>query len=211
MQRRPAGGKPPYQSPALRRYVRDLQDYIESHGGRFHDDTGDTAITLDMYEDGDHIGRDFRRLLHRHPVRTAAPAPPVIFHSLDFVVFFLAVTTLYWRLPQRGQNVLLLAASYVFYGYVHPWFLILIGTSTVIDYCAARGMEAWPAHRLRFMWLSIVSNFGMLGFFKYFNFFAENVAGVLGGGGAVRVAADAAHHAAGRDFVLHVPGDELHD
>ena len=40
-------------------------------------------------------------------------------------------------------------------------------------------MEAWPRHRRRFLWLSIVSNFGMLGFFKYFNFFVENVAGVL--------------------------------
>ena len=40
--------------------------------------------------------------------------------------------------------MLLLAGSYFFYGYVHPWFLILIATSTVIDYCAARGMEAWP-------------------------------------------------------------------
>jgi alginate O-acetyltransferase complex protein AlgI len=103
----------------------------------------------------------------------------MIFHSLDFVLFFLVVTTVYWRLPQRGQNMLLLVASYFFYGYVHPWFLLLIGTSTVIDYAAARGMEAWPAHRLRFMWLSIVSNFGMLGFFKYFNFFVENVADVL--------------------------------
>ena len=103
----------------------------------------------------------------------------MIFHSLDFVLFFLVITTAYWRLPQRGQNVLLLVASYFFYGYVHPWFLMLIGTSTVIDYAAARGMEAWPARRLRFMWLSIISNFGMLGFFKYFNFFVENVADVL--------------------------------
>jgi hypothetical protein len=62
VQRRPIGGKPPYQSPALRRYARDLQAYIESRGGKFHDDTGDTAITLDMYEDGDHIGRAYRRL-----------------------------------------------------------------------------------------------------------------------------------------------------
>jgi len=107
----------------------------------------------------------------------------VIFHSLDFVVFFLLVTALYWRLPQRGQNILLLAASYFFYGYVHPWFLILIATSTVIDYCAARGMEAWPAHRMRFLLMSIVSNFGMLGFFKYFNFFAENVGQVLAAAG----------------------------
>jgi len=103
----------------------------------------------------------------------------VIFHSLDFVVFFVCVVALYWRLPQRGQNVLLLVASYLFYGYVHPWFLILIATSTVIDYCAARGMEAWPQHRRRFLLLSVISNFGMLGFFKYFNFFVENVAAVL--------------------------------
>jgi D-alanyl-lipoteichoic acid acyltransferase DltB (MBOAT superfamily) len=107
----------------------------------------------------------------------------VIFHSLDFVIFFIAVTAAYWCLPQRGQNVLLLAASYVFYGYVHPWFLILIALSTTIDYCAARGMEAWPARKKRFLWLSIVSNFGMLGFFKYFNFFVENVLGVLAAAG----------------------------
>jgi D-alanyl-lipoteichoic acid acyltransferase DltB (MBOAT superfamily) len=107
----------------------------------------------------------------------------VIFHSLDFVIFFVAVTLAYWCLPQRGQNVLLLVASYVFYGYVHPWFLILIALSTTIDYCAARGMEAWPARKKRFLWVSIVSNFGMLGFFKYFNFFVENVRGVFAAAG----------------------------
>jgi alginate O-acetyltransferase complex protein AlgI len=103
----------------------------------------------------------------------------VIFHSLDFVVFFVLVVAAYWSLPQRGQNVLLLVASYFFYGYVHAWFLILIAASTVIDYCAARGMEAWPQQRRRFLWLSVISNFGMLGFFKYFDFFVENVAAAL--------------------------------
>jgi alginate O-acetyltransferase complex protein AlgI len=107
----------------------------------------------------------------------------VIFHSLDFVVFFVAIAAAYWLLPHRGQNALLLVASYFFYGYVHPWFLILIAASTFIDYCAARGMEALPQHRLRFLWLSIISNFGMLGFFKYFNFFAENVAAALAAAG----------------------------
>ena len=103
----------------------------------------------------------------------------MIFHSLDFVVFFVLVVAAYWRLPHRGQNVLLLVSSYFFYGYVHPWFLILIASSTVIDYLSARGMERWPARRRWFMGVSIVSNFGMLGFFKYFNFFADNVAAVL--------------------------------
>ena len=103
----------------------------------------------------------------------------MIFHSLDFVLFFLVFTAIYWWLPHRLQNVFLFAGSYVFYGYVHPWFLILIATSTIIDYCAARGMEARPEHRRTFLWMSIVTNFGMLGFFKYFNFFVDNVAAVL--------------------------------
>jgi alginate O-acetyltransferase complex protein AlgI len=103
----------------------------------------------------------------------------VIFHSLDFVAFFVAVVALYWRLPQRGQNVLLLVASYVFYGYIHPWFLILIATSTTIDYVAARGMETWPQYRKRFLALSVISNFGLLGFFKYFNFFVGNAEALL--------------------------------
>ena len=103
----------------------------------------------------------------------------MIFHSLDFIAFFVIVVALYWSVPRRWQNVLLVVASYLFYGYVHPWFLILIAASTVIDYGAARGMESWPDRRRWFLGLSVVSNFGMLGFFKYFNFFAENVAAAL--------------------------------
>ncbi|MBA3295867.1 MAG: MBOAT family protein [Acidobacteria bacterium] len=103
----------------------------------------------------------------------------MIFHSLDFLVFFLVVSAAYWCLPHRAQNILLLVASYLFYGYVHPWFLILIAASTVVDYCAARGMDAWPGRRKPFLWLSVISNFGMLGFFKYFNFFVENVHDLL--------------------------------
>lgn len=55
VQRRPVGGRPPAQSAALQRYVSRLAQYIEAHGGRFRDDTGDPALTLDMYEDGDHL------------------------------------------------------------------------------------------------------------------------------------------------------------
>jgi D-alanyl-lipoteichoic acid acyltransferase DltB (MBOAT superfamily) len=103
----------------------------------------------------------------------------VTFHSLDFVVFFLVVVTLYWRLGHRHQNLLLVAASYVFYGYVHPWFLSLIFATTVIDYWAARGMDVMPERRRLFMGLSLAANLGMLGFFKYFNFFADNVHAAL--------------------------------
>lgn len=61
VQRRPAGGHPPYQSPALQRYVRDLRAYLESHGAALIDDTGDPSQTLDLYEDGDHLSREGRR------------------------------------------------------------------------------------------------------------------------------------------------------
>ena len=61
VQRRPAGGHPPYQSPAMQRYMRDLRAYIESHGAMLRDDTGDPALTLDMYEDGDHVAGASRR------------------------------------------------------------------------------------------------------------------------------------------------------
>jgi alginate O-acetyltransferase complex protein AlgI len=103
----------------------------------------------------------------------------VIFHSLDFVVFFLVTLAVYWTLPHRWQNWWLLVTSYLFYGYVHPWFLTLILLSTSIDYWAALRMEDDPAHRKRYLWVSIASNMGMLGFFKYFNFFAANVSQVL--------------------------------
>jgi hypothetical protein len=61
VQRRPVDGRPPYQSPALQRYVAKLKTYIESNGGVFMDDTGDPSQTLDLYEDGDHLSREGRR------------------------------------------------------------------------------------------------------------------------------------------------------
>jgi len=103
----------------------------------------------------------------------------VIFHSLDFVVFFLVTVAVYWSLPHRWQNRWLLVTSYVFYGYVHPWFLTLILASTSIDYWAALRMEVDPDRRKVYLGVSIASNMGMLGFFKYFNFFAANVTQVL--------------------------------
>jgi hypothetical protein len=61
VQRRPVDGRPPYQSPALQRYVAKLKGYVEANGGVFMDDTGDPAETLDLYEDGDHLSREGRR------------------------------------------------------------------------------------------------------------------------------------------------------
>lgn len=103
----------------------------------------------------------------------------MIFHSLTFIAFFLVVATVYWRLPHRAQNALLLLSSYVFYGWVHPWFLLLIFASTVADYAAGLGMAARPDRKRLYLGLSLAVNLGMLGFFKYFNFFVENVQAAL--------------------------------
>ncbi|HEX7282141.1 MAG TPA: MBOAT family O-acyltransferase [Vicinamibacterales bacterium] len=100
----------------------------------------------------------------------------MIFHSLDFVAFFLITLAAYWLLPRRQQNILLLVASYVFYGWVHPWWPVLLFATTFIDYWAARGMVESPARRKLWLWLSILSNLGLLGFYKYFDFFVDNVA-----------------------------------
>jgi hypothetical protein len=61
VQRRPSGGRPPDQSPALLRYVQALRRYLDAGGAALVDDTGDPAETLDLYEDGDHLSHEGRR------------------------------------------------------------------------------------------------------------------------------------------------------
>jgi hypothetical protein len=61
VQRRPTANRPPPQSVALDAYVAALRAYVTERGAIFHDDTGDPALTIDMYEDGDHLARHARR------------------------------------------------------------------------------------------------------------------------------------------------------
>jgi alginate O-acetyltransferase complex protein AlgI len=103
----------------------------------------------------------------------------VIFHSIDFVIFFLVVLGLYWMLQRKFQNILLLAASYFFYGYIHRWFLILIAVSTVNDYFCGLAMAAYPRKKKNFLYMSLAVNLGLLGVFKYFGFFVENIRSLL--------------------------------
>lgn len=105
----------------------------------------------------------------------------MLFDSPVYLLFLAVVTLSYWRLPWRRQNVLLLAASYFFYGWWDWRFLGLILISTVVDfYCAriiARSEDA--RQRKALLTLSLVLNFGFLGFFKYFNFFVDSAATLL--------------------------------
>ena len=97
------------------------------------------------------------------------------FHSLPFVVFFPSSSRSTGGCRTAAQNVLLLGASYLFYGWIHPWFVAIMLVSTTVDYWAGQRMEDDPAHRKRYLTASLAVNLGMLGFFKYFNFFIENV------------------------------------
>ena len=101
----------------------------------------------------------------------------MVFNSLHFIAFFAGVYALYRALPHRAQNVMLLAASYYFYG-VWDWrFLSLLWGSTIIDYTCARAIARTEdaARRRAWLLLSLAFNLGMLGFFKYFNFFAGSL------------------------------------
>jgi D-alanyl-lipoteichoic acid acyltransferase DltB (MBOAT superfamily) len=106
----------------------------------------------------------------------------MVFNSVQFVEFFLVVYALYRILPHRAQNVMLLGASYAFYGAWDWRFLSLLIGSTVVAFFVGRylGRAADPRRRRLALVLSLVFNLGMLGFFKYFNFFAESLTVVLG-------------------------------
>lgn len=101
----------------------------------------------------------------------------MIFNSVTFLVFFPIVFILYWVLGKKNfktQNVLLLIASYVFYGWWDWRFLSLIAFSTVIDYTLGLKIDASETKRKFFLILSLVSNLGLLAVFKYFNFFIDS-------------------------------------
>ena len=101
----------------------------------------------------------------------------MIFHSLDFIAFFLVTLAAYWAMPTRPQNVLLLVASYVFYGWVHPWWPVLLFGTTFVDYWSARRIDRAARSSARpGCGSASSSNLGLLGFYKYFGFFVDNVA-----------------------------------
>ena len=102
------------------------------------------------------------------------------FVQSEFAAFLAVVLTAYWLLRRRElQNLLLVVASAVFYGWVHPWFLWLLFGSATLDFLVARGMAGRPDRKARLLAVSLVGNLGLLGWFKYCDFFIENVDAVL--------------------------------
>lgn len=94
------------------------------------------------------------------------------FTSTTFILFFLIFFVLYWASPKRGiKNLLFLIASYLFYGWFHPWYCLVLATTTLLDFLISLGItrKVWSKKTLVF--LSFIVNFGTLIFFKYNDFF----------------------------------------
>ncbi len=103
----------------------------------------------------------------------------MLFNSLDFAIFLPIVFILYWFVANKNlklQNLLIVVASYVFYGWWDWRFLSLILFSTLVDYTVGMKLkdETQSSRRTTLLWISICVNLGFLGFFKYYNFFLDN-------------------------------------
>ena len=103
----------------------------------------------------------------------------MFFNSLDFAIFLPIVFIVYWFITNRNlklQNFIIVLASYVFYGWWDWRFLSLIIFSTIIDYSVGLRFSntTKPSERKFLLMISLAINLGLLGFFKYFNFFIES-------------------------------------
>jgi len=103
----------------------------------------------------------------------------MLFNSIDFAVFLPIVFVLYWFVLNRDlqhQNLLIVVASYIFYGWWDWRFLSLIMFSTLVDYLVGLRLEKQedPGRRRLLLLCSVLVNLGFLGFFKYYNFFLDN-------------------------------------
>ena len=105
------------------------------------------------------------------------------FNSGAFLLYLPLVVTLYWLLPHKARKYWLLAASWFFYMYWNPLLILLLLASTAVDYFCGRGMEVWqsrPGRRKALLVCSMVTNLGLLFFFKYWDFFADTASRLFG-------------------------------
>src|SRR5436189_2492612 len=104
----------------------------------------------------------------------------MLFNSFQYWIFFLTVAVLFYNMPFRIGKILLLLASYFFYMWWDPRFIVLILTSTVVDYFLGISLESAIGRRKKLLLvISLVVNLGILGFFKYYDFFAGSLAALL--------------------------------
>ena len=108
----------------------------------------------------------------------------MLFNTLTYFYFLSLVFVLYWwilRKNFRWQNLLLFIASYCFYGWWDVRFLALIFISSSADFFLGRAIfrQSDKKKKLYLLWICMFINLGMLGFFKYFNFFTDTFADLI--------------------------------
>src|SRR5512140_3343155 len=105
----------------------------------------------------------------------------MIFNSLAFAIFLPVVLALYYVLPFKGQNRMLLLASLFFYAWWDWRFLGLLALTILIDFYASHAVYRAKIHKRKKQWmlLSVISNVTVLVIFKYSNFFVQSFAAVL--------------------------------
>lgn len=105
----------------------------------------------------------------------------LLFNTFEFAIFFIIVYGIYIILNHKFQNRMLLIASYIFYASWDWRFLSLILISTILDYIC--GIHIFKSHNLKrkkfFVFLSVLGNLSILGFFKYFNFFSASLQNLM--------------------------------
>ena len=100
----------------------------------------------------------------------------MLFNSLQFLVFFGVVTLSYYSLKWRGRWVMLLLASCYFYMVFKPEYILILAVTIIVDYIAGIWIEQSEGKkRKQILVLSLISNVGFLAFYKYFNFFGQNI------------------------------------
>jgi len=108
----------------------------------------------------------------------------MLFNSIEFLFFLPTVFALYWFVFKKNhtvQNILLIISGYVFYGWWDWRFLLLLILSSTVDFIVgiSLGKVKEELKRKLILTISISFNIGLLGFFKYFNFFAESFASLM--------------------------------
>lgn len=105
----------------------------------------------------------------------------MLFNSLEYIIFLPAVVLLYFLIPHRFRWVFLLMASYYFYMCWKAEYIILIVASTLVDYFCGIQMSklATKKARKKYLIISLISNLGILFFFKYFDFFNQSTTALL--------------------------------
>ncbi len=96
------------------------------------------------------------------------------FNNLFYLGFLFAVVVLYWCVPRRLQNPLLLLISYYFLGAVHPWFCLLIFFVSMVNFLGALAIQHYPHSKQWIVRCCLLLSLGNLAIFKYFDFFLDN-------------------------------------